>query len=184
MSFLQLVLSLDKTKEEIILLWRICQFDRYRNISLSLKNVMFVMSVIAQLVLGGVFCGNQSNCRNCRICRICILIGECWNGVDSLEILEILEHCRICKIAWKGWKVMNDWNVRNVSGATGVTGVAFVRTCGWNAWNVIGRSCKTHGCISRRSPCLLCVEFLFWNEGLFALWNVVVVLEELFVFCM
>ena len=96
------------------------------------------MSVIAQLVLGGVFCGNQSNCRICRICRICILIGECWNGVDSLEIQE---HCRI---AWKGWKVMNDWNVWNVSGATGVTGM----------------SCKTHGCISRRSPCLLCVEFL------------------------
>ena len=48
----------------------------------------------------------------------------------------------------------------NVSGAIGVTGVAFVRTCGWNAWNVTGRSCKTHGCISRRSPCLLCVEFL------------------------
>ena len=139
MSFLQLVLSLDKTIKEIILLWRICQFDRYRNISLSLKNErMFVMSVIAQLVLGGVFCGNQSNCRICRICRICILIGECWNGVDSLEILE---HCRI---AWKGWKVMNDWNVWNVSGATGVTGM----------------SCKTHGCISRRSPCLLCVEFL------------------------
>ena len=81
--------------------------------------------------------------------------------------------CRICRIAWKGWKVMNDWNVRNVfgvsgktgktwnvSGAIGVTGVAFVRTCGWNAWNVTGRSCKTHGCISRRSPCLLCVEFL------------------------
>ena len=51
MSFLQLVLSLDKTKEGIILFWRICQFDRYRNISLSLKNVMFV---IVQLVLGGV----------------------------------------------------------------------------------------------------------------------------------
>ena len=133
------------------------------------------MFVITQLVLGGVFNGNQSNC------RICILIGECWNGVDSLEILE---HCRICRIAWKGWKVMNDWNVRNVFGAIGVTGVAFVRTCGWNAWNVIGRSCKTHRWISRRSPCLLCVEFLFWNEGLFALWNVVVVLEELFVFCM
>ena len=31
MSFLQLVLSLDKTIKEIILLWRICQFDRYRN---------------------------------------------------------------------------------------------------------------------------------------------------------
>ena len=31
MSFLQLVLSLDKMKEEIILFWRICQFDRYRN---------------------------------------------------------------------------------------------------------------------------------------------------------
>ena len=63
---------------------------------------------------------------------------------------------------------MNDWNVWNVSGATGVTGM----------------SCKIHGCISRRSPCLLCVEFLFWNEGLFALCNVVVALEELFVFCM
>ena len=70
---------------ELILFWRICQFDRYRNISLSLKNVMFVMFVIAQLVLGGVFCGNQSNC------RICILIGECWNGVESLEILELVE---------------------------------------------------------------------------------------------
>ena len=42
---------------------------------------------------------------------------------------------------------MNDWNVWNVSGATGVTGVT-------------GMPCKTHGCISRRSPCLLCVEFL------------------------
>ena len=31
MSFLQLVLSLDKTIKEIILFWRICQFDRYRN---------------------------------------------------------------------------------------------------------------------------------------------------------
>ena len=30
---------------EIILFWRICQFDRYRNISLSLKNVMFVKFV-------------------------------------------------------------------------------------------------------------------------------------------
>ena len=38
-----------------------------------------------------------------------------------------------------------------------------------------GVPCKTHAWISRRSPCLLCVEFLFWN---------VVVLEELSVFCM
>ena len=37
MSFLQLVLSLDKTKEEIILLWRICQFDRYRNTNQEIK---------------------------------------------------------------------------------------------------------------------------------------------------
>ena len=79
--------------------------------------VMFV-TVIAQLVLSGVFCGNQSNCRNY---RICILTGECWNGVDSLEILE---HCRICRIAWKGWKVMNDWNVQNVSGVSGMTGMS------------------------------------------------------------
>ena len=137
MSFLQLVLSLDKDDKgnnsimKNLSTWPISQH-------LPFFEWMFVMSVIAQLVLGGVFCGNQSNCRICRICRICILIGECWNGVDSLEILE---HCRI---AWKGWKVMNDWNVWNVSGATGVTGM----------------SCRTHGCISRRSPCLLCVEFL------------------------
>ena len=110
------------------------------------------MFVIAKLVLGGVFCGNQSNCR---ICRICILIGECWNGVDSLEILE---HCRICRIAWKGWKVMNDWNVRNVSGATGVPLEGLVA-------GMPAMSCRTHGWISRRSPCLLCIEFLFWNEG-------------------
>ena len=38
MSFLQLVLSLDKTIKEIILLWRICQFDRYRNIDHLFKN--------------------------------------------------------------------------------------------------------------------------------------------------
>ena len=84
------------------------------------------MFVIVQLVLDGVFCGNQSNCRNC---RICILIGECCNGLDSLEILELVE------LPGKAGK---DWNV----------------------WNALGRSCKTHGCISRRSPCLLCVEFL------------------------
>ena len=73
--------------------------------------VMFVVCIV-QLVLGGAFCGNQSNC------RICILIGECWNGVDSLEILE---HCRI---DWKGWKVMNDWNVWNVSVVSGTTGMS------------------------------------------------------------
>ena len=49
-----------------------------------------------------------------------------------------------CRIAWKGWKVMNDWNVWS----------------DWNVWNVFGRSWKTHGWISRRSPCLLYIEFL------------------------
>ena len=84
--------------EGIILFWRICHldilidtyFDRYHNISLSLKNVMFVECIV-QLVLGGVFCEDQSNYRICRICRICILIRECRNGVDSLEILELVE---------------------------------------------------------------------------------------------
>ena len=37
MSFLQLVLSFDKTIKGIILLWRICQFDRYRNTKQSVK---------------------------------------------------------------------------------------------------------------------------------------------------
>ena len=69
---------------------------------------------------------------------------------------------------------MNDWNVRNVSGVSGTTGMS----------GKTGETVMSHGWISRRSPCLLCVEFLFWNEGLSALWNVVAVLEELFVFCM
>ena len=55
---------------------------------------------------------------------------------------------------WRYWNVMNDWNVWNIWNAFG-------RSCGWNAWNVSGRSCSRHGWISsRRSPCLLCVEFL------------------------
>ena len=122
-------------------------------------NVCSFCNCIVQLVLAGVFCGNQSNCRICRtrrICRICILIG------GMLEWVGIPGDTGTCRIAWKGWNVWKDWNVWNVWSAFG-------RSCGWNAWNVIGRSCKTHGCISRRSPCLLCVEFLFWNEGLFAL---------------
>ena len=113
---------------------------------------MSVMFVIAQLVLGGVFCGNQSSCRNC---RICILIGECWNGVDSLEILE---HCRICRIAWKGWKVMNDWNAWNVSGVSGTTGMSGKTgmpgiserlECLWSNWSCL--------CKDLRRECLECL---------------------------
>ena len=51
---------------------------------------------------------------------------------------------------------MNDWNVRNVSGVSGSTGMS-------GKTGKTGMPCKTHGWISRRSPCLLCVEFLFWN---------------------
>ena len=79
-----------------------------------------------------------------------------------------------CRIAWKGWKVMNDWNVRNVSGVSGMTGISGkTGMSGMSLEGLVagmpGMSCRTHGWISRRSPCLLCVEFLFWNEGLFAL---------------
>ena len=99
---------------------------------------------------------------------------------------------------------MNDWNVRNVFGVSGMTGMSgktgktgMSGMSGKTGMSVItgvpleglaagmpGMSCRTHGWISRRSSCLLCVEFLFWNEGLFALWNVVVVIEELSVFYM
>ena len=80
---------------EIILFWRIChldifnryEIDRYHNISLSLKNVMFVECLKFVLFnwYSVEFSGNQSNC------RICILIGECCTGVESLEILELVE---------------------------------------------------------------------------------------------
>ena len=55
MSFLQLVLSLDKTKEEIILFWRICQFDRYRNTYHEIEyqlNVQFETGIF-------IYCANN-----------------------------------------------------------------------------------------------------------------------------
>ena len=76
------------------------------------------MSVIAQLVLGGVFCGNQSNCRNC---RICILIRECWNGVEPWRYWNNVE---FEELPGEAGRVMNDWNVWNVSGVSGATGVS------------------------------------------------------------
>ena len=45
MSFLQLVLSFDKTIKEIILLWRICQFDRYRNNFLPPNSLDFLQKI-------------------------------------------------------------------------------------------------------------------------------------------
>ena len=66
---------------------------------------------------------------------------------------------------------MNDWNVRNVSGVSGMTGMSGKTGMSGvsGKTGMSGMSCRTHGWISRRSPCLLCVEFLSWNEGLFAL---------------
>ena len=63
-----------------------------------------------------------------------------------------------CRIAWRGWNVMNDWNVWNTMNDWNVLEdlECLERSCGWSAWNVFG----AHGWISRRSPCLLCVEFL------------------------
>ena len=48
MSFLQLVLSLDKTKDGLILLWRICQFDRYRNTEQGGKfvQIMYMLRIV------------------------------------------------------------------------------------------------------------------------------------------
>ena len=125
---------------------------------------MFVVCNV-QLVLSGVFCGNQSNC------RMCILFGEC---LEMLEWGGFPRDTGTCRNAWRGWNVMNDWNVWNVWNvmndwnAWNVWNImndwnvwnAFGRSCGWNAWNVFGWSCRTHGWISRRSPCLLCIEFL------------------------
>ena len=51
-----------------------------------------------------------------------------------------------------GWIPWRYWNIVELPGKAGRSGTT-------------GMFCKTHGCISRRSPCLLCVEFLFWNEG-------------------
>ena len=60
-------------------------FDRYRNISLSLKNVMFVVMYCLRLVLNGVSGGNQS------VCRICILIEEMLEHVVMPGRLECHE---------------------------------------------------------------------------------------------
>ena len=60
-----------------------CQRDRYRNISLSLKNEVCsnVLSCI-RLALNGVSGGNQS------VCRISILIEEMLEWVESLDTLD------------------------------------------------------------------------------------------------
>ena len=55
-----------------------------------------------------------------------------------------------------------------MSGKTGMSVMTGVPLEGLAA-GMPGMSCRTHRWISKRSPCLLCVEFLFWNEGLFAL---------------
>ena len=56
-------------------------FDRYRNISLSLKVNVCRMSCI-RLALNGVSGGNQS------VCRISILIEEMLERVESLDTLD------------------------------------------------------------------------------------------------
>ena len=83
-------------------------FDRYRNISLSLKNESLYCSQWIQLVLDEVSSGNQS------MYRICILIGEMLEWVESLDALEtlevldstgtywsVLEGAGACSSAWK-----------------------------------------------------------------------------------
>ena len=55
-------------------------------------------------------------------------------------------------IPWRYWNIVEFVELPGKAGMSEMTGMS-------------GMSCKTHGCISRRSPCLLCVEFLFWNEG-------------------
>ena len=74
---------------------------------------MFVECIV-QLVLGGVFCGNQSNC------RICILIGEMleWGGFPG--------GTGTCRIAWKAGRswmtAMSEMTGR--SGMTGMSGMS------------------------------------------------------------
>ena len=65
------------------------------------------MFVSVQLVLGGVSCGNQSNC------RICILIGECCNGVETLEVLELVEFVEL----------PGEAGMSGISGMTGMSGM-------------------------------------------------------------
>ena len=83
-------------------------FDRYHNISLSLKNVMSVMFLVCDCSTGtrwSFLWKPIETVEFCRTHRICILIGECleWGGFPG--------GTGTCRIAWKGWKVMNDWNV-------------------------------------------------------------------------
>ena len=81
------------------------------------------------------------------------------------------------RIAWRGWKVMNDWNVRNVSGVSGKTGKTGMSLEGF----------VRHTDAFLEDLLAFYAQNFFsgiWNEGVFALCNVVVVFEELFVFCM
>ena len=52
------------------------------------------------------------------------------------------------------------------TGMSGKTGISVITGCLWKVLQLECLECPVeHGWISRRSPCLLCVEFFFWNEG-------------------
>ena len=91
--------------------------DRYHNISLSLKNVMFVVWIV-QLVLGGVSVETSRNVEFAFWLENGWKPWRYWNMKDCLERLN----------------VMNDWNVWNIWNALG-------KSCGWNAfersWSVL-----------------------------------------------
>ena len=74
-----------RLKELNSILENMSTFDRYRNISLSLKNVMFVVMYCLPLVLNRISGGNQS------VCRICILIEEMLERVVMPGRLECNE---------------------------------------------------------------------------------------------
>ena len=78
------------------------------------------MSVIVQLVLGGVSVETNRTVEICRICRICILAGECWNRVESWRYWNNVEFEELPGEAGRSWMT----GMSGMPGTTGVSGKA------------------------------------------------------------
>ena len=60
-------------------------------------------------------------------------------------------------IPWRYWNIVEFVELPGKAGRSRMTGMSGMSL---EQLELPGMSCKTHGWISRRSPCLLCVEFL------------------------
>ena len=87
------------------------------------------------------------------VCNVCnVSTGTRWSFCGNQSNCRTCRICRMCILIGECWNWVDSLDILELVELPGKAR---------NVWNVFGRSCRTHGWISRRSPCLLCVEFFF-----------------------